>query len=62
MSHLKINPQAAVTPELATRGVFRLSRLSVSSYNKRIKNIPQLLNTADFFEIIKTYVRRLEWN
>ena len=31
LNFLLVNSQAPVTPELATRGVFRLSRLSVSS-------------------------------
>ena len=42
IGRLKLNSQARaiqapVTPELATRGVFRLSRLSVSSYSKAVK-------------------------
>ena len=39
----KINSQAPVAPELATRGIFRLSRLSVSSYSKTMEKI---LNTG----------------
>ena len=32
-----VNSQAPVSPELASRGVFRLSRLSLNSYVKTIK-------------------------
>ena len=33
----RVNSQAPFMPELATRGVFRLSRLSISSYFKTVK-------------------------
>ena len=40
----ELNSQAPVTPELATRGVFRLSRLSVSSHSKTVKKYTLILS------------------
>ena len=50
------NSQAGGSPKLATRGVFRLSRLSVSSYfksfeSKRRKNIPHKSSIADILKL-----------
>ena len=56
-----INSQAGGSPELATRGVFRLSRLSLSSYSKTVKKYTPKIEYRGFFEIIHFYARRL-WN
>ena len=56
-----VNSQAPVTPKLATRGVFRLSRLSVSSYSKRVKKYTPQIAYRGFFKTVNFYARRL-WN
>ena len=58
----KFHSAAPVTPELATRGDFRLSRLSISSYFKTIKKnlvfLPEtILSTAK-----KAFFKFLEWS
>ena len=55
----QVNSQAGGSPELATRGVFRLSRLSLSSYFKSVKKYTPQIEYRGFFEIIHFYVRRL---
>ena len=42
-------------PELATLGVFRLSRLRVSSFSKTLKKYTQQIGYRGFFEIIFLY-------
>ena len=57
----KLNSQAPVTPELVTRGVFRLSRLSVRSYSKTVKKYTPQIEYRGFFETVHFCARRL-WN
>ena len=38
VAYYSINSQAPVTPELATKDVFRLSRISVNTFSKTLKN------------------------
>ena len=47
-----INSQAPDVPELAHRGIFRLSRLSVNSYHKTAKKYYPLFCPADPMKII----------
>ena len=58
---ISVNSQAPVSPELAIRSVFRLSRLSDSSYSKTVKKYTPQIEYRGFFRIIHFYVRRL-WN
>ena len=55
----RLNSQAGKSPELAIRGVFRLSRLGLSSYSKTVKKYTQQIEYLGFFEIIDFYARRL---
>ena len=47
-----VNSQAPDVPELAHRGIFRLSRLSVNSYHKTAKKYYPLFCPADPMKII----------
>ena len=47
----RFNSQAPITPMLATRGVFRLSRLSVNICSKTVKNISHKSSMADFLKL-----------
>ena len=55
------NSQADGSPNMATPGVFPLSRLSVSSYSITVKDYTPRIEYRGFFEIIHFYIRRL-WN
>ena len=57
----KLNAQAPVTPELPTRWIFRLSRLSVNTYSKTVTKYTPQFEYRGFFEIIYFFVKRL-WN
>ena len=59
INYKQVNSQAPVTPELATRGVFQLSRLSFSSYSKTVKKYTPQIEYCGFFEILHFYARRL---
>ena len=59
INYKQVNSQAPVTPELATRGVFQLSRLSFSSFSKTVKKYIPQIEYCGFFEIVHFYARRL---
>ena len=56
-----VNSQAPDVPELAHRGIFRLSRLSFNSYHKTAKKYYPLFCPADPMKIIVFFVK-CSWN
>ena len=56
---INLNSQAPVSPELASRGVFRLSRLSLNSQVKTVKQYTPQIEYGEFFDIISFSVTRL---
>ena len=52
LNRFAFNSQAPDVPELAHRGIFRLSRLSVNSYHKTAKKYYPLFCPADPMKII----------
>ena len=59
MFRVRFNSQAPVSPELASRGVFRLSRLSLNSQVKTVKQYTPQIEYGEFFDIISFSVKRL---